>query len=165
MRERFRGWEVAGATWCREFVGVGSSSPCVISRFWIPWGRELQELELVGSFSSVVPSDAGAFPWLGSGRGYLVQGVRRRRVFITVCDLEVLDPLGQGTAGAGAGRQLFPRRPVFRHVSRVCGGVGGVGGGGGGGDKGTCCPGSGISLSAFVTMCVTHQRRGGGTTW
>ena len=34
-------------------------------------------------------------------------------------------------------------------------------GGGGGvvGDKSTSCPGSGISLSAFVIMCVTHQRR------
>ena len=85
-----------------------------------------------GCFS--VRVDPGAFPGLGSGRGYLVQGVRRRRV-ITVCDLEVLDPLGQGTAGTGAGRQLFPRRPVFRHVSRV----------GGVGDKSTCCPGSRIA--------------------
>ena len=37
----------------------------------------------------------------------------------------------------------------FLKVSRV----------GGVGDKSTCCRGSGISLSAFVTMCVTHQRR------
>ena len=72
-----------------------------------------------GCFS--VRVDPGAFPRLGRGRGYLVQGVGRRRV-ITGCDLEVLNPLGQGTAGAGAGRQLFPRRPVFRHVSRVGGG-------------------------------------------
>ena len=36
---------VAEATWCREFIGVGSSSPFARSRFWIPWGREPQELE------------------------------------------------------------------------------------------------------------------------
>ena len=41
----------------------------------------------------------------------------------------------------------------------------GWGWGGGGWETSTCCPGSGISLSAFVTQCVTHQRRGGGTTW
>ena len=28
-----------------------------------------------------------------------------------------------------------------------------------GGDKSSCFPRSGISLSAFVTMCVTHQRQ------
>ena len=35
---------------------------------------------------------------------------------------------------------------------------------GGLGNKGSCCPGRILSLSAFVTMCVTHQRQSGGTT-
>ena len=35
---------------------------------------------------------------------------------------------------------------------------------GGLGNKGSCCLGRILSLSAFVTMCVTHQRQSGGTT-
>ena len=35
---------------------------------------------------------------------------------------------------------------------------------GGLGNKGSCCPRRILSLSAFVTVCVTHQRQSGGTT-
>ena len=70
------------------------------------------------------------------------------------CEVDVDESLVEGAAGGGAGRQGSPGLPVKWQVSRV----------GGLGNKGSCCPGRILSLSAFVTMCVTHQRQSGGTT-
>ena len=63
------------------------------------------------------------------------------------CEVDVDEPLVEGTAGGGAGRQGSPGLPVEWQVSRV----------GGLGNKGSSCPGRILSLSAFVTVCDSSE--------
>ena len=66
------------------------------------------------------------------------------------CEVDVDESLVEGAAGGGAGRQGSPGIPVEWQVSRV----------GGLGNKGSCCPGRILSLSAFVTVSLRVATRG-----